>query len=33
VTIDGDTATAVLGNDAWRFSFRDGRWWLQELAY
>jgi len=32
-TIDGDTATAILGNDAWRFSFRDGRWWLQELAY
>jgi hypothetical protein len=32
-TIDGDAATAVLGADAWRFSFRDGRWWLQELAY
>ena len=32
-TIDGDTATARLGNDAWRFTFRDGRWWLRELAY
>lgn len=32
-TIDGDTATAVLGADTWRFSFHDGRWWLQELAY
>lgn len=31
--INGDTATAILGNDAWRFTFRDGRWWLQELAY
>jgi hypothetical protein len=31
--IDGDTATAVLGNDTWRFTFRAGRWWLQELAY
>lgn len=33
VTIDGDAATAVLGADGWRFIFRDGRWWLQELAY
>jgi hypothetical protein len=33
VTIDGATATAVLGNDSWRFTFRDGRWWLQELTY
>ncbi|HAJ37369.1 MAG TPA: hypothetical protein DCL15_16995 [Chloroflexi bacterium] len=32
-SIDGDAATAVLGADAWRFSFRGGRWWLQELAY
>jgi hypothetical protein len=33
MTIDDDVATAVLGADAWRFIFRDGRWWLQELAY
>ena len=32
-TIDGGAATAILGADAWRFSFREGRWWLQELAY
>lgn len=32
-TIDGDAATAALGADAWRFSLRDGRWWLQELRY
>lgn len=32
-TIDGETAIALLGNDAWRFTFHDGRWWLQELAY
>lgn len=32
-TVNGDTATALQGNDDWRFSFRDGRWWLQELAY
>lgn len=31
--IDGNLATAVLGNDAWKFTFHDGRWWLQELAY
>jgi hypothetical protein len=33
VTTDGATATAVLGNDSWRFTFRNGRWWLQELVY
>lgn len=33
VTIDGDTAIALLGSDAWKFTFHDGRWWLQELAY
>lgn len=32
-TLHGDAATAMLGADAWRFSFRDGRWWLQELTY
>ena len=32
-TLHGDAATATLGADAWRFSFRDGRWWLQELTY
>lgn len=29
----GDTATATLNNDFWRFTFAEGRWWLQELSY
>ena len=29
----GDTATATLNNDFWRFIFAEGRWWLQELRY
>ena len=26
-------ATATLNNDFWRFTFDEGRWWLQELSY
>lgn len=33
LTVDGDTAHGRLGNDRWVFVLRDGRWWLQELAY
>lgn len=33
VHLDGDTATATLGNDRWEFIFREGRWWLKELSY
>ncbi|MFO7633422.1 MAG: hypothetical protein R6W76_12825 [Caldilinea sp.] len=33
VTRTGDTAAATLGNDRWRFTFAEGRWWLQELMY
>jgi hypothetical protein len=29
----GDSATATLNNDLWRFTFAEGRWWLQELSY
>lgn len=28
-----DAATATLNNDFWRFTFAEGRWWLQELKY
>lgn len=28
-----DSATATLNNDRWRFTFAEGRWWLQELSY
>lgn len=33
ITFSGDRATATLGRDRWRFTFTEGRWWLQELAY
>ncbi len=29
----GDNASAILHNDFWRFTFAEGRWWLQELSY
>ncbi|GIK72404.1 MAG: hypothetical protein BroJett021_13920 [Chloroflexota bacterium] len=29
----GNSATATLNNDRWRFTFAEGRWWLQELSY
>lgn len=32
-TIDGSRATAELDGDHWSFVYRDGRWWLAELAY
>lgn len=31
ITVTGDSATGHLGQDAWRFVQRDGRWWLVEL--
>lgn len=33
LTVEGDTATLINQNDRWRFVLREGRWWLQELAY
>lgn len=33
LTVDGENATLVNGNDRWRFVLRDGRWWLYELTY
>ena len=33
VTRQAGDATAVSGVDRWRFTFAEGRWWLQELAY
>lgn len=33
VTRQADGATATAGIDRWRFTFAEGRWWLQELAY
>jgi len=30
---EGDSATATVNNDHWRFIFAEGRWWLQELNY
>ncbi|MCS6826628.1 MAG: DUF4440 domain-containing protein [Caldilinea sp.] len=33
VHVDGDMATATLGDDRWQFVLREGRWWLKELAY
>ena len=33
IAVSGDEATATLGVDRWRFTRRDGRWWLLELAY
>jgi hypothetical protein len=32
ITVTGDAATGHLGQDAWRFVQRDGRWWLAELV-
>lgn len=31
ITVTGDEATGQLGQDAWRFVWRDGRWLLAEL--
>jgi len=31
--LDGQHAHATLGHDRWRFLWKDGRWWLQELVY
>lgn len=31
--VEGDLATATLGNDAWRFQWDGQRWWLLELRY
>lgn len=31
--VEGDFATATLGNDAWRFQWDGQRWWLLELRY
>jgi hypothetical protein len=33
LTVSGDSATLINGGDHWRFTLRDGRWWLQELVY
>jgi hypothetical protein len=33
VTRQTGGATATAGIDRWRFTFAEGRWWLQELAY
>ncbi|MFM7174085.1 MAG: hypothetical protein ACKO4U_13730 [Caldilinea sp.] len=31
--LEGQHARATLGHDRWRFLWKDGRWWLQELVY
>lgn len=31
--VDGDMASADLGNDHWRFQWDGQRWWLLELRY
>jgi hypothetical protein len=31
--LEGQHAHATLGHDRWRFVWKDGRWWLQELVY
>lgn len=31
--LEGQHAHATLGHDRWRFLWKDGRWWLQELVY
>ncbi|MCC6166140.1 MAG: nuclear transport factor 2 family protein [Caldilineaceae bacterium] len=33
VHLEGDQATLVRNGDRWRFTQRDGRWWLLELTY
>ena len=33
ITVDGDTAQAVNGQDRWTFIRQDGRWWMAELKY
>jgi hypothetical protein len=33
LTVEGDSATLLNGDDRWRFVLQDGRWWLQELIY
>lgn len=33
ITVAGERATAVNGNDTWQFVWRTGRWWLEELRY
>lgn len=33
LTVDGDTAHLHAGVDDWTFVYRDGRWWILELAY
>ena len=33
ITVQGDAAQALNGQDRWRFVQRDGRWWIAELSY
>ena len=33
ITVQGDAAQALNGQDRWRFVQRDGRWWIAELRY
>jgi hypothetical protein len=31
--VEGETVYAANGLDRWRFAWREGRWWIQELSY
>ncbi len=33
LSVNGDQAALQRNGDHWRFVYRDGRWWLLELAY
>ena len=33
ITVQGEAAQALNGQDRWRFVQRDGRWWIAELRY
>jgi hypothetical protein len=33
ITTVGASAVAINGNDTWRFVWRAGRWWVEELRY
>lgn len=33
INVLANAATLLYGGDHWRFVLRDGRWWIQQLAY
>lgn len=33
ITVQGEAAEAINGQDRWQFTNQDGRWWIAELQY